>query len=173
VRTAKSRGKLVIGAALAAVLGLASPAAAVGSTTTVTVTPVSTTVGAVVRLQATVACASDPSGGLGVTFFDGTNELETVSVGADGQAGQFALMTTAGTHTITAAYNGNGTCDASSSTTTVEVAAAPTPPDQPPLCLLTCGSLISIIEGDIYNHTNHIDNTEIHKAGPNHEPKHK
>jgi hypothetical protein len=172
VRTVKDRGKLVMGAALAAVLGLASPAAAVGSTTTVTVTPVSTTVGGVVRLQATVACASDPSGGLGVTFFDGANQLDTVSVGADGQAGQFALMTTAGTHTITAAYNGNGACDASSSTATVEVRAAATPPGQDPWCPLTCGALISITEGDIYNHTNHIDNTGIHEAKSKREPRH-
>ena len=148
MRTAKSRGKLVIGAALAAVLGFASPAAAVGSTTTVTATQFSTTLGTVVRLQATVACASDPGDGMGVTFWDGVNDLGTVSVGSDGQASQFALFTT-GTHTVTATYNGNGTCDASTGVTTVEVAAAPTPPDQPPLCLLTCVGRIRINEGHI------------------------
>jgi hypothetical protein len=175
VRTAKSRGKLVIGAALAAVLGLASPAAAVGSTTTVTATQFSTALGTAVQLQAAVACDSDPSADMGVTFWDGADELATVSVGPDGKASQFALFTT-GTHKVTAAYSGNGTCDASSGSTTVEVTAATTPPGQPPLCLLTCGGgLISINEGDIYNQTNHIDidNTEIYKAKPQHEPRHK
>jgi len=174
VRTAKSRGKLVIGAALAAVLGLASPAAAVGSTTAVTATQFSTALGAVVRLQAAVACASDPSGGMGVTFWDGSTNLGTVSVGVDGKAAQLALFTT-GTHEVTAAYSGNGECDASSATTTVEVSAAPTAPDQPPLCLLTCGGLISINEGDIYNQTNHIDidHSKIYRARPKHDAKHK
>ena len=175
MRTAKSRGKLVIGAALAAVLGLASPAAAVGSTTTVTATQFSTALGTVVRLQAAVACASDPSGGMGVTFWDGSTNLGTVSVGVDGKAAQLALFT-AGSHEVTAAYSGNGTCDASSAKTTVEVADAPTSPDDPPLCLLTCGGgLISINEGDIYNQTNHIDidHSKIYNAKPEHDAKHK
>ncbi|MEU0009245.1 Ig-like domain-containing protein [Streptomyces sp. NPDC006314] len=131
MRTTRDRGMLVTATALAAVLGLASPAAAVPSSTTVTATPQSTTAGSPVHLQATVTCASDPSGGLGMTFFDGGDLLVTVPVAPNGQADYTATFP-AGSHTITAAYNGNGTCDASHSTTTVEVTTAPTPPGPVP-----------------------------------------
>lgn len=143
--------------ALAAVLGLASPAAAVASTTTVTATPQSTTVGTPVELEATVTCTADPSGGLGVTFFDGSDLLATVPVSATGQATYTATFT-AGSHTITAAYNGNGACDASNNTTTVDVAASPTPP--PESCLLVCGGVVNFF-GDVTNHesTNNINNS--------------
>lgn len=143
------RGKLVIATALTAVLGLATPAEAVASSTTVVATPQSTAVGAPVQLTATVTCTGDPSGGLGMTFFDGSNQLNTVPVAADGQAIYSTTFSTVGTHTITAAYNGNGTCDASNGTTTVQVTTAPTQP--PGFCLLTCGGLIGFNVGDINN----------------------
>jgi hypothetical protein len=153
VRSIRCRGKLVVAAALAAVLGLASPAAAVASTTTVTATPQSTTEGSPVHLQAMVACSSDPSGGLGVTLFDGSTELTTVPVGADGRA-DYTTTFTAGTHNIIAAYNGNGDCDASNSATTVQVTSAPTPPAPIPTgCLLLCG-LFGFTTGDINIHNN-------------------
>ncbi|MER5934846.1 Ig-like domain-containing protein [Streptomyces sp. NPDC002054] len=152
MRITRGRGNLVITAALAAVVGLASSAAAVASNTTVTATPQTTTVGAPVQLHASVACASDPGGGLGVTFFDGGNLLATVPVTPSGQA-DFSTTFTAGTHTITAAYNGNETCDASNGTTTVEVTAAPTPPSTiPGYCLLACGGLINFSTGNITNY---------------------
>jgi hypothetical protein len=140
--------------ALAAVVGLASPAAAaVNSTTTVTASPPAANVGVPVTLAATVTCDADPSGGLGVTFFDGGDILNTVPVGADGQAEHTTTFTTTGTHTITAAYNGNDNCFASNNTTTVVVSAVPVPPAPPAngFCLLACGSLIGYTVGDINN----------------------
>ncbi|CAL2066656.1 Big_3_5 domain-containing protein [Streptomyces murinus] len=145
-------GWAVTSAALAVVLAAAAPAAAASSSTSVTASPSTTTVGGSVQLTASVTCDSDPSGGLGMTFFDGGDLLSTVPVGADGQATYPTSFTTTGTHTITAAYNGNGACDASNNTTTVQVSSAPTPPDGTSgLCLLACGGLISFVVGDIHN----------------------
>lgn len=150
-----SRGRLVVATALAAVLGLASPAWAVPSSTTVTATPQSAQVGASVLLAATVDCPADPTGGLGVTFFDGSTELGTVLVNANGQASYNTTFTTVGSHTVTAAYNGTSECDASNSTTTVQVTSAPTPPNPSPgFCLLACGGLINFSTGDINNTVN-------------------
>lgn len=155
MRITPRRGRLVVAAALAAVLGLASPAWAVPSSTTATATPQSGEVGTPVQLAATVDCPADPTGGLGVTFFDGGDLLDTVPVNANGQAGYTATFTTAGSHTITAAYNGNAECDASSNTTTVQVTSAPTPPvPTPGFCLLACGGLIDFSVGDINNTVN-------------------
>ncbi|MFC9154642.1 Ig-like domain-containing protein [Streptomyces bauhiniae] len=149
------KARLTVAAALAAVLGLASPAWAVPSSTTVTASPQSTAVNSPVQLLATVDCPSDPTGGLGVTFFDGSDLLDTVPVNANGQASYTASFTTTGSHTITAAYNGNTDCDASNSTTNVQVTAAPTPPDPTPgFCLLACGGLINFSVGDITNNIN-------------------
>ncbi|WP_234354585.1 Ig-like domain-containing protein [Streptomyces sp. NRRL WC-3618] len=147
--------------ALAAVVSLASPAAAaVDSTTTVTASPPAANVGVSVTLTATVTCADDPTGGLGVTFFDGGDLLDTVPVSTNGQAEHTTSFTTTGTHTITAAYNGNDNCFASSNTTTVVVSAVPVPvPPTPPangFCLLACGGLIGFTVGDINN------NIEVH-----------
>ncbi|AYV32809.1 Ig-like domain-containing protein [Streptomyces goshikiensis] len=152
MRITRGRGNLVVTTALAAVVGLASSAAAVASNTTVTATPQTTTAGSPVQLHASVGCASDPSGGLGLTFFDGGNLLATVPVNASGQA-DFSTTFTVGTHTITAAYNGNETCDASNSTTTVEATTAPAPPSTTPgWCLLACGGLINFSTGNITNY---------------------
>ncbi|MFE3791853.1 Ig-like domain-containing protein [Streptomyces goshikiensis] len=152
MRITRGRGNLVVITALAAVVGLASSAAAVASNTTVTATPQTTTAGSPVQLHASVGCESDPGGGLGVTFFDGGNLLVTVPVNASGQA-DFSTSFTVGTHTITAAYNGNETCDASSSTTTVEATSASTPPSTTPgWCLLACGGLINFSTGNITNY---------------------
>jgi hypothetical protein len=152
VRITPRRGRLVVATALAAVLGLASPAWAVPSGTTVTATPQSGEAGTPVQLAATVDCPADPTGGLGVTFFDGGDLLDTVPVNANGQAGYTATFTAAGSHTVTAAYNGNAQCDASSSTTTVQVTSAPKPPAPTPgFCLLACGGLINFSVGDINN----------------------
>jgi hypothetical protein len=137
-------------------LGLASPAAAAEpSTTTVTASPSAANVGASVELTATVTCSADPSGGLGVTFFDGGDVLNTVPVGADGQAEYTTAFTTPGTHTITAAYNGNDDCFASHGVTTVAVSTAPVPPTTPGSggCLLACQGLINFTVGDITNST--------------------
>ncbi|MDV9187443.1 Ig-like domain-containing protein [Streptomyces sp. SR27] len=148
-------GTLVAAAALAAVIGLATPAAAVDSSTTVQASPSTTTVGNPATLTATVACAEDPSGGLGVTFWDGPDVLDTIAVNSSGQATYTATFNVTGTHTITAAYNGNTGCDASSNTTTVTVTQTPAPPTPGP-CLLLCGGpgLFNFSTGNIHNEVN-------------------
>ncbi|MET9666800.1 Ig-like domain-containing protein [Streptomyces sp. NPDC006475] len=152
MRITPRRGRLVIATALAAVLGLASPAWAVPSTTTVVAAPQSAAVGTQVQLTATVDCPATATGGLGVTFFDGNVLLTTVLVNANGQASHTVTFTTVGSHEITAAYNGTAECDASNDTTTVQVTSAPTPPGPPPgFCLLACGGLINFSVGDINN----------------------
>ncbi|NXY93063.1 Ig-like domain repeat protein [Streptomyces sp. BR123] len=150
MRITRGRTRLVVVTALAAVLGLGSPAWAVPSSTTVTATPQSAAVGAPVHLVATVDCPSDPAGGLGVTFFDGSDLLGTVPVQANGQAGYIATFATTGSHSITAAYNGNADCDASHSTTVVQVTSAPTLPT-PGFCFLVCSGPINFSVGDINN----------------------
>ncbi|MFJ9057749.1 Ig-like domain-containing protein [Streptomyces sp. NPDC102409] len=155
---------LVVALATATVLSLApSAAAADPSSTTVQATPSSAATGQLVTLDATVTCSSDPSGGLGVSFFDGPDLLATAPVSADGRSSLTTGFTTTGTHTITAAYNGDDSCDASNGTTTVTVSQAPSPPAGNPGCLL-CG-LIDFHIGDVHNEVNvnshHV--TRIHK----------
>ncbi|QIY66260.1 Ig-like domain-containing protein [Streptomyces sp. RPA4-2] len=155
---------MVAVAAAATVLFLApSAAAADQSSTTVQATPSSATTGQLVSLDATVTCSSDPSGGLGVSFFDGPDLLATAPVSADGHSSLTTGFTTTGTHTITAAYNGDDSCGASSDTTTVTVSQAPAPPANNPGCLL-CG-LIDFHVGDIHNEVNVNSHnvTRIHK----------
>lgn len=143
----------VTAAAMAAVVVLATPAAAQApSTTTVQASPSAATVGQSVSLSATVTCTGDPSGGLGMTFFDGSTLLNTVPVNAAGAATYTTTLSSVGSHTVTAAYNGNGNCDASNATTTVVVSAAPTPPSG--LCLLAYSGLINFNVGDINNEIN-------------------
>lgn len=144
---------LVTAAAMAGVVAFASPAAAAeSSTTTVQASPPTAVIGQPVSLTATVTCTDDPSGGLGMTFFDGGDILDTVPVTSAGAASYTAQLSTAGTHTITAAYNGNDNCSASNAETTVVMSAAPESPTPPPgFCLLACGSLINFNVGDIHN----------------------
>jgi len=114
-------------AAMAAVVGLASPAAAADqSTTTLQVSPLTAEAGSPVQLTAKVLCPGEPRGGngLGVTFFDGGTTLATEPVVANGFASHVAKFTTTGTHTITAAYNGNDNCYASHGMATVTVTPA-------------------------------------------------
>jgi hypothetical protein len=143
-------------AALTAVVAFASPAAAAESSSTATqASPSAATIGQPVDLTAMVTCADDPSGGLGMTFFDGGDILATVPVTATGAAAYTANLSTVGTHTITAAYNGNDNCGASNAETTVLISAAPAPPTTPTgFCLLACGGLIDFNVGDIHNEVN-------------------
>ncbi|MER6522358.1 Ig-like domain-containing protein [Streptomyces sp. NPDC001553] len=144
---------LVVAVAAATVLSIApSAAAADPSSTTVQATPSSATTGQLVTLDATVTCSSDPSGGLGVSFFDGPDLLATAPVSANGHSSLTTGFTTTGTHTITAAYNGDDGCSASNDTTTVTVSQAPAPPANTPGCLL-CG-LIDFNVGDVHNNVN-------------------
>lgn len=151
-RRPRDRWAGLTAAAVAAVVTAASPAVAAPSATGVTVSPAAAMVGTPVELTATVTCASDPSGGLGMTFFDGADLLGTVPVAVNGQAHYTASFGALGPHTITAAYNGNDSCDASSATAAVSVLASPVTPLAPPgLCLLACGGLIGFVVGDIHN----------------------
>lgn len=155
MRITPRRGRLIVATALAAVLGLASPAWAVDSSTTVTATPPSAQVGASVQLAATIDCPANVNPSLGVTFFDDDTLLDTVPLDDNGLADLTTTFSTVGTHTITAAYNGSAECGASNSTTTVQVTSAPTPPGPPPgFCLLACGGLINFSTGDINNTIN-------------------
>ncbi|MFC8240566.1 Ig-like domain-containing protein [Streptomyces chartreusis] len=158
MRITPREGRLVVATALAAVLGLASPAWAVPSSTTVTARPQFAAIGSPVQLQVTIDCPEDPTGGLGVTFYDGgvpLNDDDGAPVNANGQAEYTATFTTTGTHTVTAAYNGNANCDASSGTTTVQIMSAPLLPGLiPGPCLLLCNGLISH-SVDITNTVNH------------------
>ncbi|WP_313667703.1 Ig-like domain-containing protein [Streptomyces luteogriseus] len=119
-----------------------------------TAVPQSAEVGAPVQLTATVDCPADPTGGLGVTFFDGSTLLDTVPVNANGQASYTVTFTTTGSHGITAAYNGNTECDASSNTTTVQITSAPPPGPTPGGCLLLCNGLINFSVSDFNNTVN-------------------
>ncbi|MCA1222362.1 Ig-like domain-containing protein [Streptomyces sp. 8L] len=170
-RQPRRRGTFIAAAALAAVVGAAAPAAAADSSTALQVSPSTATVGSQVTLTATVSCPEDPTGGLGVTFFDGGDELDTVGLDSGGQATLNTSFSTTGTHTITAAYNGNQVggegCGASSTTATVTVTDSPTPPNPGP-CLLLCApslgtSLINFSTGDINNNIgNEIAHNSLH-----------
>ncbi|WP_314224931.1 Ig-like domain-containing protein [Streptomyces zaehneri] len=150
---ARNAGLMVAVAAVATVLSLApSAAAADPSSTTVQATPSAATTGQLVTLDATVTCSSDPSGGLGVSFFDGSDLLATAPVSADGHSSLTTGFTTTGAHEITAAYNGDDSCSASNDTTTVTVSQAPAPPADNPGCLL-CG-LIDFRPGGVHNEIN-------------------
>ncbi|MDX3240117.1 Ig-like domain-containing protein [Streptomyces sp. ME03-5709C] len=158
---ARSKGTHVAAMTLAALMGTAGPAAAAEpSSTSVQAVPVTAITGAYVTLTATVTCPGDPSPGLGLTFFDDDQLLDTVPVDASGHATLTTDFDTAGPHVVTAAYNGNGNCSASNAMTTVQITAAPPPPPPwqpggPGSCLLLCnGGLINIpfpSFGDVHN----------------------
>jgi Bacterial Ig-like domain (group 3) len=120
----------------------ASAQALDSSSTTVQASPASASVGQAVTLTAEVSCPADPSSGLGVTFFDGSNLLATVPVDSTGDGSLTTNFSTTGSHVITAAYNGDSDCAASNNTTTVDVTSSPTPPT-PPSLIGNVGSLIS------------------------------
>ncbi|MGW6204855.1 Ig-like domain-containing protein [Streptomyces sp. NPDC055089] len=154
----------MIAVAAATVLSFATSAAAADpSSTTVQATPSSAVTGQLVTLDAMVTCSSDPSGSLGVSFFDGSELLATAPVSANGHSSLTTGFTATGTHDITAAYNGDDSCGASHGTTTITVSQAASPPANTPGCLL-CG-LIGFQVGDVHNEVSvNSDNvTRIHK----------
>ena len=100
------------------------------TTTTVEASPAAATTSQEVVLTATVTCPGFPAeGGLGVTFFAGSELLDTVPLDASGEAELATTFDAPGSYTITAAYNGNSDCGASNDTTIVDVTDAPTPPE--------------------------------------------
>jgi hypothetical protein len=98
------------------------------STTTVTATPNPSAPGQPVTLTATISApAGDVTGGLGVFFFDGADQLNSdpIPVGGGPLSGTAALTTTfstLGSHDITAAFSGTSTVGASSGTLSLSVA---------------------------------------------------
>lgn len=148
-------GFAVACAAVAAVVSFASPAVAVDqSSTSVQATPSAATVGQAVQLTATITCPEDPSPGLGVTFFDGGDIIATAPVSTTGLSTLTTNFATTGTHTITAAYNGNDDCGASNDTTDVTVSAVtppPPPPDHNPGWCFLCDSPIGFHVGNVHN----------------------
>src|SRR5262249_14893496 len=83
-----------------------TPPAPAVSTTTARATYVSAPSAAqAVRLTATAASTAGTPGGT-VTFFDGNIALETASLDAGGQAVFATVFRTAGSHTLTAVFNG-------------------------------------------------------------------
>ena len=98
---------------------------AAATTTTLTSTPNPSTTGQAVTLSATVISAAGVPTGT-VTFRDGTNVLGTVTL-VNGNASLSVSMRTAGTHPLTATYNGSATFGVSTSATVNQVVnAAPT-----------------------------------------------
>jgi hypothetical protein len=71
-----------------------------------------------------------------------------MSVATGGQAVYTADLSSIGTHTVTAAYNGNANCGVSHDETTVVISADPVPPTP---CLLACGGLINFDVGDVHH----------------------
>jgi hypothetical protein len=120
----------VLAFCLCALLAAASPALAgntTPSTTVLTSSPDPSTVGQAVTLTATVTGqAGVPSGN--VTFLDGMTPLGTVALNASGVATFTTAAFTAGTHTLSAQYAGNGTYlpSAGADTQTVNAAAGTT-----------------------------------------------
>lgn len=151
--------------AVAAVVGLATPAAAAEpSSTTVQANPSSVTTGASVTLNGEVSCAADPSRDEGVTFWDGSEILATVPVASDGSASYTTQFDSEGAHTITAAYNGNSNCDASNGTTTVQVSSRPAPPSEGDLTVI---SLRDLYHNEVYSPTTNVNgspNAEVNSA---------
>ncbi|MCN9243593.1 Ig-like domain repeat protein [Streptomyces sp. RY43-2] len=105
--------------------GLHSLASAVRgtSTTTLTVSPTTVAPGQPVTLTAHVTCTTGTPTGGEVVFFDGTTQIGTATVDAQGNATFTTSSLSLGTHEITARFQGMGDCPASVSapvTVTVE-----------------------------------------------------
>jgi hypothetical protein len=82
------------------------PAAAAATTTALASDLAAPSVGQTVHLTATVtSSAGTPTGT--VTFFDGATSIGTVGTNAGGQAVLATVFSTAGSHTLTAVFNGS------------------------------------------------------------------
>ena len=138
------------------------------TSTTVQASPASATVGQAVTLTVQVSCPADPSGGLGVTLFDGSNLLATVPVDSTGAGSLSTNFSATGSHVITAAYNGDTDCAASNNTTTVDVTSPPAPPAPPaPSGLIgTVLGGINIGNSYTYNEINSHNKSSVIKSGP-------
>jgi hypothetical protein len=94
------------------------------STTTLVVTPNPATAGQPVTLKATVTGTPAPTGS--VTFKDGTTTLGTAPLNASGVASFVTSALTAGTHSLTAVFGGNGSLSMSTSNAVSQVVSPST-----------------------------------------------
>jgi len=124
------------------------PAAAAPTTTALAAGVSAPAVGQTVHLTATVASAAGTPGG-SVTFFDGNTALGTVSLDASGRAVLTTVFGTAGSHTLTAVFNGaaafapsrsaalNEAVSQAATTTTLTASANPAPVGKPLVLTVT------------------------------------
>jgi hypothetical protein len=117
------------------------PASPAPTTTALAVDLSAPQVGQPVHLTVTVASAGTPTGT--VTFFDGTSAIGTASLNAIGQAVLTTAFRTAGSHSLTAVFNGTAdfapsrsaalqeTVNPATTTTTLTASANPAPVGQP------------------------------------------
>jgi alpha-tubulin suppressor-like RCC1 family protein len=102
------------------------------SSTSLTATPAQATPGTPITLTAKVTCAGATPTGT-VTFLDGTTRIGTGTLDTTGTATLTTTSLSLGAHTITARYDGDGTCAASTSDpVTVTITTQPTTPTTPP-----------------------------------------
>jgi hypothetical protein len=114
------------------------PAAAAPTTTALAIDVSAPAVGQAVRLTATVTSAAGTPGGT-VTFFDGNTTLGTASLDTGGHAVLATAFRTAGSHSLTAVFNGAAdfapsrspalqeTVSQAATTTTLTASANPAP----------------------------------------------
>jgi streptogramin lyase len=124
------------------------PALPAATTTTLTTDLAAPSVGQAIHLTATVTSTAGTPGGT-VTFFDGGTALGTMSLDAAGRAGLAVVFRTAGSHTLTAVFNGTAafapsqspalheTVSAAVTTTTLTASANPAPVGQPLVLTVT------------------------------------
>jgi streptogramin lyase len=124
------------------------PATAAATATALAIGVSAPAVGQAVRLTATVTSAAATPGGT-VTLFDGNTALGTASLDAAGQAVLATAFRTAGSHTLTAVFNGTAdfapsrsaalqeTVSQAVTTTTLTASANPAPVGQPLVLTVT------------------------------------
>ncbi|MFG2112171.1 Ig-like domain repeat protein [Streptomyces sp. NPDC048718] len=126
------------------------------SQTTLTAVPTTAAPGAPVTLTARVLCSEGtPTGN--VTFYDGGTALGTVALDASGDATLTTSELSLGAHTITARYEGDDNCPASTSTGVVVVV------EEPPVASLGLTKQVESAGpfqvGDTVNYTYTVTNT--------------
>src|SRR2546427_194147 len=111
------------GSTSAVVTQVVNPPAAAATTTSLTSTPNPSTTGQTVTLSATVTSAAGVPTGT-VTFRDGATALATVTL-VNGSASFSTAALAAGSHPLTAAYNGSAAFAASTSAVVTQIVNAP------------------------------------------------
>jgi len=137
--------------------------------TSLSASPTSATAGAVVMLSASVTSNSGVPFGA-ATFYDGTAPLGTSSLQADGSCIYSTASLSAGTHTITVAYNANATFAGSTSSpvsVTITSAAAILSPTFVALTATKSGNdseivaRVSRMSGSVYGAVTFLDDGKV------------